>query len=203
MPVGKVAEALDEAARQVLTRTPPRSTRARVRFLLGRCGGRTGVVAQRLGVDPRSVRRYLRGDRRNPPAAVTARLDAEVRRLWQPRVRRRARQRAADGGMVLLEARARFGFASSAGSTDDPRMRRITRHLSPDRARELFDAHDAGAREPELERILATALGEAYFLEGAPRPGGPATVEFVAVDYVLFDLGPGTRTPLTDIRVGS
>ncbi|MFI1382472.1 telomere-protecting terminal protein Tpg [Embleya sp. NPDC020886] len=128
--MGKIGDGLDQAAQHVLTRKPPKSTSAPVRFLPGKHQGRTRDVAAVLGVSQRTVERYLKGDRKTPPRAVDARIDAEVRRLWQPQVRRRAEQRAAAAGAVVVETRARFGFSSAAGSTD-PRMRRITQPLPP------------------------------------------------------------------------
>jgi len=183
--VGKIGDGLDQAAQHVLTRKPPVSTKARVRFLVNRAKGRTRVVAERLGVSQRSVERYLKGDRKTPPPAIAARIDAEIRRLWQPRVRARAEQRATSAG-VTVEARARFGFSSAAGSTDDPRMRRITQHLAPVYAQRLFDARHAGATEGDLERIVAAGLQDAYFKDNGTR-ADDLVVEFTGIDYVEFD----------------
>ncbi|WP_331766885.1 telomere-protecting terminal protein Tpg [Embleya sp. NBC_00896] len=184
--MGKIGDGLDAAAQHVLTRKPPRSTQARVRFLVGRAGGRTRTVAEWLGVSQRSVERYLKGDRKHPPPAIAARIEAEIRRLWQPKVRRRAEQRAASVGGVTIEARARFGFSSAAGSTDDPRMRRITQHLAPVYAQRLFDARHTGAGERDLERIVAAGLQEAYFKDNGHR-AEDLVVEFTGIDYVEFD----------------
>ncbi|MFF7245966.1 telomere-protecting terminal protein Tpg [Embleya sp. NPDC008237] len=185
--MGKIADGLDQAAQHVLTRNPPRSTKARIRFLVSKHQGRTRNVARLLGVSQRTIERYLKGDRKNPPPPVNAKIDAEVRRLWQPRVRRRAEQRAAAAGGVIVETRARFGFSSAAGSTDDPRMRRITQPLPPTRARQLFDAHHAGASERDLERIVAAGLGEAYFQDHGTR-ADDLDVTVTDVDYIEFDL---------------
>lgn len=184
--MGKIDDSLDQAAQHVLTRKPPVSTKARVRFLVNQAKGRTRVVAERLGVSQRSVERYLKGDRKHPPPAIAARIEAELRRLWQPKVRARAEQRAATAGGVTIEARARFGFSSAAGSTDDPRMRRITQHLAPSYAQRLFDARHAGATEGDLERIVAAGLQDAYFKENGTR-ADDLVVEFTGIDYVEFD----------------
>jgi predicted transcriptional regulator len=186
--VGKIGDGLDQAAQHVLTRKPPQSTKARIRFLLSKNRGSTRKVAERLGVSQRSVERYLKGDRKTPPRSVNAKIDAEVRRLWQPQVRRRVEQRAAATGGVIVETRARFGFSSAAGSTDDPRMRRITQPLSPTHAQELFDAHHSGASERDLERIVAAGLQQSYFQEGGMRADDLETVELTDVDYVEFDI---------------
>ncbi|MFI1386435.1 telomere-protecting terminal protein Tpg [Embleya sp. NPDC020886] len=186
--MGKIGDGLDQAAQHVLTRKPPQSTKARIRFLLSKNRGSTRKVAERLGVSQRSVERYLKGDRKNPPRPVNAKIDAEVRRLWQPQVRRRVEQRAAATGGVIVETRARFGFSSAAGSTDDPRMRRITQPLSPTHAQELFDAHHAGASERDLERIVAAGLQMSYFQEGGTRADDLEAVELTDIDYVEFDI---------------
>ncbi|MFI6587430.1 telomere-protecting terminal protein Tpg [Embleya sp. NPDC050493] len=146
------------------------------------------MLAALLGVSQRSIERYLKGDRKHPPRPVNAKIDAEVRRLWQPQVRRRAEQRAAAAGGVIVETRARFGFSSAAGSTDDPRMRRITQPLSPTHAQQLFDAHHAGASERDLEGIVAAGLQMAYFQEGGTRAEDLETVELTDVDYVEFNI---------------
>ncbi|MFI1386276.1 telomere-protecting terminal protein Tpg [Embleya sp. NPDC020886] len=186
--MGKIGDGLDQAAQHVLTRKPPQSTKARIRFLLGKHQGRTRTVAALLGVSQRTVERYLKGDRKTPPRPVNAKIDAEVRRLWQPRVRRRAEQRAAATGGVIVETRARFGFSSSAGSTDDPRMRRITQPLPPTHAQELFAAHHAGAPERDLERIVAAGLHQSYFQESGTRADDLDAVELTDVDYMEFDI---------------
>jgi predicted transcriptional regulator len=182
--MGKIGDGLDQAAQHVLTRKPPQSTKARIRFLLSKNRGSTRKVAERLGVSQRSVERYLKGDRKTPPRPV----NAEVRRLWQPQVRRRVEQRAAATGGVIVETRARIGFSSAAGSTDDPRMRHITQPLLPTHAQELFDAHHAGAAEGELERIVAASLQQSYFQEGGTRAEDLEAVELTDVDYVEFDI---------------
>ncbi|MYW00373.1 XRE family transcriptional regulator [Streptomyces sp. SID3343] len=186
--MGKIGDGLDQAAQHVLTRKPPQSTKARVRFLLSKNQGRTRAVAERLGVSQRTVERYLKGDRKHPPRPVNAKIDAEVRRLWQPQVRRRAEQRAAAAGGLVVETRARFGFSSAAGSTDDPRMRRVTQPLAPGHARQLLDAHHAGATEGDLARIVAAGLQEAYFQDGGTRAGDLDAVELTDIDYVEFDI---------------
>ena len=52
------------------------------------------------------------------------------------------------------------GVCSAPGSTDDPRMRRITQTLPPAYAQRLFDARQAGATEAQLQNIVAQGLGE-------------------------------------------
>ncbi|WP_313881900.1 hypothetical protein [Streptomyces silvisoli] len=51
----------------------------------------------------------------------------EFCRRWQPVVRKRARQHAATATGITIETRAQFGFIAVPGTTDDPRLRRITR----------------------------------------------------------------------------
>ncbi len=74
------------------TRPIPKSARARMRFLVKVEGGSTAAVAARLGVTQRTVERYLKGTLPRPRKDLAARLEREVRRDWQPRVRQRAKK---------------------------------------------------------------------------------------------------------------
>jgi hypothetical protein len=76
-------------------------------------------------------------------------IEDVIRARWQPRIRERLRRQAEARG-ISVHTRARFGFASAAGSSDDPRRRLITQRLSGAVARELFAARDAGTPAPEL-----------------------------------------------------
>ncbi|MCW2869308.1 hypothetical protein [Actinacidiphila oryziradicis] len=87
-----------------------------------------------------------------------------------------------------LHTRARLGFASAAGSSDDPRRRLITQRLSGAVARELFAARDAGAGEARQMVVLARALGHAYFRDGGERAHG-LQVAFSDVDFADFTIG--------------
>lgn len=181
--MGKVAEGLETAERNVFTRPIPKSAGARMRFLVRQAKGSTKAVARRLGVSQRTVQRYVAGQRKNPPKALAEALEREVRKDWQPRVRRRAERKAATSTGIAVEARARFGFTAAPGTTDDGRMRRITQHLPPVYARRLFDARAAGASEQELRDIVAEGLQEVYFKDGGRRAPG-LVVEFTDIDYV-------------------
>ncbi|GAB2627647.1 hypothetical protein GCM10027168_69210 [Streptomyces capparidis] len=102
-------------------------------------------------------------------------LEDEAASQWQPRVRAQALSEQAATGLVI-STRARFGFTSSRGSTDDPRRRRLTQRVSPATAAEILAARRAGASEQELTELVAAALGEAYFREGGNPPSTtPAT----------------------------
>nr|WP_263301880.1 hypothetical protein [Streptomyces purpurogeneiscleroticus] len=115
------------------------------------------------------------------------RINEVVRARWQPRVRARQRARAEADGFVI-HTRARFGFAAQAGSSDDPRVRRITQHLLGEVARELFAARDAGAGEQQQMVILARALGHAYFREWGRRAHG-LRVAFSDIEFADFSIG--------------
>jgi hypothetical protein len=54
-----------------------------------------------------------------------------VRQRWQPRVRELARGQAATTAGVTIDTRARFGFTSPVGTTDDARVRHLTLALPP------------------------------------------------------------------------
>lgn len=184
--MGKIADGLDRAAQQLFTRPIPKSAGARMRFLLRVEKGSTKAVAARIGVSQRTVQRYLIGRLKHPTPPVAARLEQEVRKEWQPRVRARAAKRAATQTGITVETRARFGFTAAPGSTDDPRMRRITEHLPPDYAARLLEAHRAGAPERRLEGIIAEGLQEMYFKDRGRR-AQDLRVELTGVDYIELD----------------
>ncbi len=183
--MGKIEDGLDKAEQRALTRPIPKSTQARVKFLLKKLKT-TKAVAELLGVTQRSVERYLTGERKNPPKATADRIEEEVRRRWQPLVRKRARQQAATATGITIETRAQFGFTAAPGTTDDPRLRRITEHLPPAYAAQLFEARDRGAAEEDLQRIVAEGLQEMYFKDRGRRAQG-LLVEFTGIDYIELD----------------
>ncbi|MGP3954137.1 telomere-protecting terminal protein Tpg [Streptomyces sp. 7N604] len=179
-----IHDALHRADQEVFTREPPKSTKKRVEFLLAKLKT-TKAVADLLGVTQRSVERYLTGRRNKPPRAVADRINAEVLRRWQPRVRQRRRRQAAAATGITIETRARFGCTAPIGTTDDPRMRRLTVHLPPEYASRLFQAQQQGASDRQLREIVAEGLQEVYFKDNGARAQG-LEVEFTDVDY--FDV---------------
>ncbi|MYS20700.1 hypothetical protein GA0115240_122316 [Streptomyces sp. DvalAA-14] len=184
--MGIIGDSLDRAAAGTTTRPIPKSAQAQMRFLVKQAKGSTLTVAGRLGVSPRTVERYLKGTLRRPRKDLAARLEREVRKDWQPRVRGRAKKRAAVSGGIVIETRARFGFTAAPGSTDDGRMRRITQHLPPAYAARLFDAQSSGASEQQLQAIAAEGLQEVYFKDRGRR-AQDLRVEFTDIDYVELD----------------
>jgi hypothetical protein len=142
------------------------------------------AVAARLGTTRRTVERYLAGKLRHPQHAMRDALAREVAKTWQPVVRRRARKQAAATGGITVDTRARFGYTAPIGTTDDPRERRLTVHLSPAYAQRLFDAQDAGASDQQLREIVAEGLQETYFKDGGRAQG--LEVEFTDIRY--FDV---------------
>lgn len=184
--MGAIGDSLDRATQNVVTRPMPKSAGARMRFLVKRASGSTRAVAQRLGVSQRTVERYVKGTFKRPRAQLAARLEEEVRREWQPRVKQRAARQAATSTGITVEARARFGFTAAPGSTDDSRLRLITQHLPPAYARRLFNARTGGATEEQLRDIVAEGLQEQYFKDRGRRAPG-LVVEFTDIDYVELD----------------
>lgn len=184
--MGIIADALDRAVQAQFTRKPPVSTQARARFLVRQLHG-TRAVAELLGVSQRTVERYLTGQRRNPPAPIARRLEEEVRRRWQPRVRRRATQRAATQTGITIETRATFGYTAPIGTTDESRLRRITQHLPPAYAARLFEQQQAGADEHALAEVVAEGLQEQYFKDGGRR-AQQLDVRLTGIDYLEADL---------------
>lgn len=180
--MGDIDDALGRADTEQFTRRPPKTPLAQMRLLLRAEKGSTRAVAGRLDVSQRTVERYLAGRFKKPRQALAQALDREVRKAWQPRVRAAARRRAAEVGGITVETRARFGYTAPVGTTDDPRMRRLTVHLPPAYAARLFDAQQHGATDPQLRAIVAEGLQEVYFQDNGARAQG-LEVAFTDIDY--------------------
>ncbi|MEU3317096.1 XRE family transcriptional regulator [Streptomyces sp. NPDC006662] len=185
--MGIVGDSLDRAAQAGFTRPIPRSAGAQMRYLVKQHKGATKQVAALLGISQRTVERYVKDQIKRPKPDLAARMETEVRRRWQPLVRKRAREKAAKQTGLVIETRARFGFTAAPGTTDDGRMRRITQHLPPEYAGRLLAAQDAGASEADLQRIAAEGLQDVYFRDGGGRAQG-LLVEFTDIDYIEVDL---------------
>ncbi|MFI7278606.1 telomere-protecting terminal protein Tpg [Streptomyces sp. NPDC049879] len=185
--MAEVRDGIETALQGVRTRPVPVSPAARMRVILRAERGSTAAVAARLGVTPRTVQRYLAGQIRRPSPRLADALAREAARSWQPGLRRRALRAAASAGLMVA-TRARFGFTSAVGSTDDPRLRQITEHLPGPAAEALLRAHEAGAGEAVLRELLAQGLGDAYFRAGGRAQG--LDVALTDVDYVDVGLPP-------------
>ncbi|AVZ77964.1 DNA-binding protein (plasmid) [Streptomyces lunaelactis] len=184
--MGILEDSLDKAAAANFTRPIPQSAQAQMKFLVKQEKGSTMAVARLLGVSQRTVERYLKGQLKRPRRDLSARLVAEVRRRWQPRVRERAKKQAATTGGIVIETRARFGYTAAPGTTDDGRLRLITQALPPVYAARLFDAQAAGASEQQLRDIAAEGLQEIYFKDRGRR-AHDLLVEFTDIDYIELD----------------
>ncbi|SCK63056.1 Replicative DNA helicase [Streptomyces sp. AmelKG-D3] len=99
----------------------------------------------------------------------------------------RARKRAAPTDGLVIHTRARFGFDTPVGSSDDSRIRDITQAIPPEWAERLFTAQGQGAGERQLQQILGDALGEAYLRDGGRRAHGLG-VRFTDVDHADIDI---------------
>ncbi|WP_327187049.1 telomere-protecting terminal protein Tpg [Streptomyces sp. NBC_01334] len=182
--MGDIDEALERAARETFTQQPPKTLKGQIGYLMRQLGS-TRAVAAEVGVSRRSVERYIKGERKNPPAEITDRINDAVRARWQPRVRQRARKQAAATTGITIETRAQFGYTAPVGTTDDGRFRRLTVHLPPSYAQRLFDARDQGASDAQMRGIVAEGLQEIYFKDGGRRADG-LEVELNNIDY--FDV---------------
>jgi uncharacterized protein (DUF1684 family) len=60
--------------------------------------------------------------------------------------------------------------------------------LPPQYAARLFDAHEQGAGDQQLQQIAAEALKEVYFQDGGRRAGSLEEVRFTDVQHIDFDL---------------
>lgn len=179
-----VTEALDRADQRHWTRQPPRSDRARLHNLLRREPGGLHTLATRLETAPDTLTALAAGNR---PATDTLHfaLEREILRDWQPRVRRTAHHTICrNQGQMMLSFRARFGFTSAKGSTDDPRLRFLTLALHPPYPEMLFDARHRNAPETELHRILSHALAASYFHHH--NTSVAETVTLKEIDFLEF-----------------
>ncbi|MGW2564394.1 telomere-protecting terminal protein Tpg [Streptomyces sp. NPDC001514] len=184
--MGKLADSLDRAVEGAFTRPVPKSAGAQMRYLVKKLKG-TRAVADLLGIDIRTVERYVKNEIRHPRKALAARLEAEVRRRWQPRIREKAKRAAVTTGGIVIDTRARFGYTAAPGSTDDARLRHLTQALPPQYAARLFEAQEQGASERQLLDIAAEGLQEIYFKDRGRRAHG-LQVEFTDIDYIDVEL---------------
>jgi hypothetical protein len=181
--VGEIEDAIERADREAFTREPPKTLKGQIGFLLKQLKS-TRAVAQKLGVSQRSVERYRTGERKHPPKDITTKIDAAVRSLWQPGVRKRRRRQAAATGGITVETRARFGYTAPVGTTDDGRFRRLTVHLPALYAQRLFDARDTGASDQQMRDIIAEGFKEVYFQDSGARASGLSEVAINDIDYL-------------------
>ncbi|MFC9462225.1 telomere-protecting terminal protein Tpg [Streptomyces sp. NPDC056983] len=186
MSAGTVQEALDRADSRHWTRNPPRSLQARLGYLLKQHHGDTVALANLLSLTPTELD-ALRTAKQTPAEhPVHQAAEREVVRAWQPQVRRRAHATiVANGGQMMVSFRARFGFAATAGSSDDPRLRYLTLHLEAPYPAALFDARHGDAPESELHALLGDALGASYFFQHR-KPGPGENVALQDIDFLGF-----------------
>ncbi|WP_432066262.1 telomere-protecting terminal protein Tpg [Streptomyces sp. C10-9-1] len=182
-----LGDGLDKAVQKAFTRPAPRSAGAQMRYLVRQMKG-TKAVAQMLRVSQRTVERYVKDQIKKPRPDLAARMDAEVKKRWQPRVRDRARQRAATTQGLVVDVIARLGYTAPIGTTDDARVRHLTVALPPQYAGRLFDAQAAGATEQQLRDLVADALKDVYFQDGGGRAGQLEDVRFTDIEHLEFDL---------------
>jgi hypothetical protein len=180
-------EGLEKAVQRAFTRPVPKSAGAQMRYLVKQLKG-TRAVAQMLRISQRTVERYVKDQIKKPRPDLSARLETEVKKRWQPQIRAKARQQAATTGGIVIDARARIGYTAPIGSTDEDRIRHLTVALPPQYAARLFDAQQAGANDQLLQEIAAEGLKEVYFQDGGRRAGSLEEVRFTDIEHVEFDL---------------
>ncbi|MFF2619006.1 telomere-protecting terminal protein Tpg [Kitasatospora sp. NPDC058046] len=176
----EITDAIDRAAPEHYTRALPKSAQAQMRALVRAAKGDKKAVAAALGVDPNTVRRYLKGQRKHPRAALRDALLRELRKAWQPGIRRQARKNAATSTGITVEVWAYFGYRAPAGTTDEARLRHLTVHLPPQWAERLFAAQDKGASDQKMREIMAEAFQENYFRDSS----GALEVEFTGIKAI-------------------
>ncbi|MCX4614689.1 telomere-protecting terminal protein Tpg [Streptomyces mirabilis] len=177
---------LDQAVQKAFTRPVPKSAGAQMRYLVKQLKG-TKAVAQTLRVSQRTVERYVKDQFKKPRPDLAARLEREKAR-WQPQIRAKAREKAANTRGIVIDTRARLGYTAPIGSTDQNRIRHLTVALPPRYAARLFDAQQQGASDQELREIAAEALKEVYFQDSGRRAGSLEEVRFTDIEHLEFDL---------------
>jgi hypothetical protein len=182
-----LGDGLDAAVQKAFTRPAPKTAGPQMRYLVKQLGG-TKAVAELLRMSQRQVERYVAAQAKNPRPALATRLEREVKKRWQPRIRAQARQKAASTDGIVIDTRARLGYTAPIGSTDQDRIRHLTVALPPRYAARLFDAQQAGAGDRELKEIAAEALKEVYFQDGGRRAGSLEEVRFTDVEHIEFEL---------------
>jgi predicted transcriptional regulator len=157
-----MGQILDAMRRTFWTRAMPKTVKGQFNALVRREKGDTRRIAERLGVSRRTAQRYVKGERNLANnKKVARRLEREVARDHQPRVTERAERQAQQQGL-MVETIATLGFTAPEGSTDDPRVRRMTEDV-PDRlVPEVFEAMRTGD-EHRLQELFGEALAEEYF----------------------------------------
>ncbi|MFF8429023.1 telomere-protecting terminal protein Tpg [Streptomyces sp. NPDC016566] len=178
---------LDAAVQKSFTRPAPKTAPAQMRYLVKQLGT-TRAVAQMLRISQRTVERYVKAQIKKPRPDLAARLEAEVKKRWQPQIRAKARQRAATTDGIVIDTRARIGYTAPIGTTDDARLRHLTVALPPQYAPRLFDAQQHGATDQQLQQITAEALRDVYFQDNGRRAGSLEEVRFTDIEHVEFDL---------------
>ncbi|MER7050301.1 telomere-protecting terminal protein Tpg [Streptomyces jumonjinensis] len=181
-----IGNSLDRALEKVFTRPAPKSTQAQMKYLVKQLKG-TKAAAQALGISQRTVERYVKGQLKRPRQELRGRMEGEVRKRWQPQIKAKARKKAASTDGLVVSTRARFGFTSAEGTTDDARIRDITQALPPEFADRLFTAREQGANEKQLQQIAADGLAQMYFRDNNSRAQGLG-VEFTDVEHIRIDL---------------
>ncbi|WP_149830661.1 telomere-protecting terminal protein Tpg [Streptomyces tailanensis] len=180
-------DGLEAAVHKVFTRPAPKSAGAQMRYLVKQLKG-TKAVAQMLRISQRTVERYVKDQLKKPRPDLAARLEAEVKKRWQPQVRAKAREKAATTGGIVIDTRARIGYTAPIGTTDEDRLRHLTVALPPQYAGRLFDAQEQGATDQQLQQIAAEALKEVYFQDSGRRAGSLEEVRFTDIEHLEFEL---------------
>ncbi|MEU3605422.1 XRE family transcriptional regulator [Streptomyces sp. NPDC035033] len=180
-----VGEGLDRVLDKAVTRRPPRSAGAQMRFLVRQLKG-TKAVAEALGISQRTVERYVKDQIRKPRPELAARLREETRRRWQPRVKAKARKAAGTTDGLMIDLRASLGYDAPAGTTDEARERHLTLALPPHHAERIFAAQERG--EHDMRRAVADALKDVYFQQRGTRAASLEEVRMLNVEHIEFDL---------------
>lgn len=195
--MGKIFDGLRKAVHGKLTpqqQAIPKTVKGQASALLReekKKRGEAGAVkrvAERIGIKPDSVYRYLSGKRKNPPKHIAQKLENEVRAESKPRLQKKViREAKKSGSPVKFRTRAEIGYSNSASetTTPDPRMRTIAKTLPPAYATPLWDALENGD-EGEATRIIREYIQNEYIHEGGGN-NAHTEIQINNIDFADFN----------------
>jgi hypothetical protein len=93
-----------------------------MRYLVRQPKG-TEAVAQMLRTSQRTI--DVKNQIKKPPPDRAARLEREMRKRWQPQIWTKAKAGAASVGGMVIGIRARMGYATPIGLTDQHDVRHL------------------------------------------------------------------------------
>lgn len=178
-----IQDALSEAVSALPAGRVPKGFQAQARALGGRGKTPAARLSAQFGVTERTARKWIAGGA--PSKANRARVERAIQDVAHQRRLDRARELALAGGL-RIETRARFGYLAPAGTSNDPRLRRITATMGKQFIGPLFQAYSQG-NEEAMNRVVANGILYDYFKDGGRR-AHDLDVVFEDIDYVEMEI---------------